>query len=92
MRFSVSPDPPAMAFSEDLIRAYPDAKVVLVERDVEVWYESMMVTVVKQLVCEKERKEKTVCVILREEGDTLRKTRSSSACVFSEPCDILAPH
>ncbi len=31
---------PAIAFSEDLLRCYPDAKVVLVERDIDRWYES----------------------------------------------------
>ena len=29
---------PALAFSEDLIAAYPDAKVVLMERDIESWF------------------------------------------------------
>ena len=33
-------DLPAVAFPDDLIEAYPDAKVVLVERDVEEWYQS----------------------------------------------------
>ena len=33
-------DLPAIAFSDDLIEAYPDAKVVLVERDIEKWYQS----------------------------------------------------
>ena len=31
---------PSICFAQELIAAYPDAKVVLVERDVETWYES----------------------------------------------------
>ena len=33
-------DSPCICFAEDLINAYPDAKVVLVERDVDAWYQS----------------------------------------------------
>lgn len=33
-------DMPAVSFAEEFIAAYPDAKVVLVERDVESWYKS----------------------------------------------------
>ena len=33
-------DSPCICFAEDLINAYPDAKVVLVEREVETWYQS----------------------------------------------------
>lgn len=33
-------DMPAVSFSEELIIAYPDAKVILVERDIETWYKS----------------------------------------------------
>lgn len=33
-------DMPAVSFSEELITAYPEAKVVLVQRDVEAWYRS----------------------------------------------------
>lgn len=33
-------DSPAICFAEELIKAYPEAKVVLVERDVEKWYRS----------------------------------------------------
>ncbi|KAK5708671.1 hypothetical protein LTR17_020503 [Elasticomyces elasticus] len=33
-------DIPAASFGTDLIAAYPDAKVVLVERDIEAWYKS----------------------------------------------------
>jgi hypothetical protein len=34
-------DQPAILFAEELLAAYPDAKVVLVERDVEAWYRSI---------------------------------------------------
>lgn len=37
---AVSADPPAVAFAEDLIAAYPDALVILVEREIESWYRS----------------------------------------------------
>lgn len=37
---AVSADPPAVAFAEDLIAAYPEAKVILVEREIESWYRS----------------------------------------------------
>lgn len=33
-------DVPALAFWEDLVAAYPEAKVVLMERDIERWYKS----------------------------------------------------
>ena len=33
-------DLPAIAFPEDLLQCYPDAKVVLVDRDIEKWYQS----------------------------------------------------
>ena len=33
-------DSPCICFAEDLINAYPNAKVVLVEREVEAWYQS----------------------------------------------------
>lgn len=45
---AVSSDTPAIAFAEDLIAAYPEAKVVLVERDIETWYNSYMNTIVEQ--------------------------------------------
>lgn len=35
-------DSPANLFGEELVQLYPEAKVVLVERDVESWYESWM--------------------------------------------------
>ncbi|MCJ1279138.1 hypothetical protein MMC21_006962 [Puttea exsequens] len=37
---AVSADPPAVAFAEDLIAAYPSAKVILVERELESWFTS----------------------------------------------------
>lgn len=39
---AVSSDTPAIAFADDLVAAYPEAKVVLVERDVEAWHRSYM--------------------------------------------------
>ncbi|KAI0160512.1 efflux pump antibiotic resistance protein [Xylariaceae sp. FL1272] len=42
-------DVPAIAFSEDLIAAYPEAKVVLVERDIDKWYKSFDENVIKHL-------------------------------------------
>ncbi|PYI08309.1 hypothetical protein BO78DRAFT_395706 [Aspergillus sclerotiicarbonarius CBS 121057] len=44
---AVSSDTPVIAFADDLIEAYPDAKVVLVERDIDSWYESWMSSVIK---------------------------------------------
>lgn len=40
-------DVPALAFSEDLIFTYPEAKVVLMERDMDRWYASFDDAVVK---------------------------------------------
>jgi hypothetical protein len=40
---------PPVAFSEDLIAAYPEAKVILVERDINSWYESYVNTVVPNM-------------------------------------------
>ena len=42
-------DVPAICFSEDLIEAYPEAKVVLVERDIDKWYKSFDDTVIKYM-------------------------------------------
>ncbi|KAJ3541909.1 hypothetical protein NM208_g4375 [Fusarium decemcellulare] len=39
---AVSSDTPAIAFADDLIAAYPEAKVVLVERNIDSWYKSYM--------------------------------------------------
>ena len=44
---AISSDTPAIAFADDLIEAYPEAKVVLVERDIDSWYESWMKSVIK---------------------------------------------
>src|SRR5690349_13399140 len=38
--YEVTSDAPSIAFSEELIKAYPGAKVIIVERDVEAWYRS----------------------------------------------------
>ena len=38
--YSAVTDLPAIAFAEDLIKAYPEAKVILIERDIEKWYVS----------------------------------------------------
>ena len=38
--YSAVADLPAVAFPEDLLECYPDAKVVLVKRDIEKWYKS----------------------------------------------------
>ncbi|KAH7317146.1 P-loop containing nucleoside triphosphate hydrolase protein [Stachybotrys elegans] len=43
---AVSSDTPAIAFSEELIAAYPEAKVVLVERDIDSWYKSYMSAII----------------------------------------------
>ena len=40
-------DVPALAFWEDLLVAYPEAKVVLIERDIDRWYQSFDDAVVK---------------------------------------------
>ena len=37
---AVSADPPAIAFAQELVETYPEAKVILVERDIEAWYAS----------------------------------------------------
>jgi hypothetical protein len=42
---AVSADPPAFAFVEELVAAYPDAKVILYERDEDSWYDSFSKTV-----------------------------------------------
>jgi Sulfotransferase domain len=40
-------DLPPAAFAEELIAAYPEAKVVILNRDVDKWYESMQKTILK---------------------------------------------
>ena len=44
--WSATTDQPAAFVAEDLIAAYPEAKVVLVERDVDRWYKSFSETVI----------------------------------------------
>lgn len=39
-------DQPAAVMAEELVAAYPEAKVILVERDVDKWYESFSSTVI----------------------------------------------
>lgn len=42
-------DIPALAFWEDLILAYPEAKVVIMERDIEKWYTSFNEAVIRPM-------------------------------------------
>ena len=42
-------DVPALAFWDDLISAYPEAKVVIMERDIEKWYTSFDDAVIKPM-------------------------------------------
>ncbi|KEY73651.1 hypothetical protein S7711_07699 [Stachybotrys chartarum IBT 7711] len=46
---AISSDTPAIAFSEDLIAAYPEAKVVLVERNIDSWYQSYMTAIIENM-------------------------------------------
>ena len=43
-------DCPCVAFWEELMDAYPEAKVVLVERDVEAWYRSFEAVVINEVL------------------------------------------
>lgn len=45
--YSAVTDVPALAFWDDLISAYPEAKVVIMERDIEKWYTSFDDAVIK---------------------------------------------
>ena len=45
-KWSAVTDQPAMFMPKELIEAYPDAKVVLVERDVDRWFRSYAETVI----------------------------------------------
>ncbi|KXJ88721.1 hypothetical protein Micbo1qcDRAFT_166164 [Microdochium bolleyi] len=47
--YSAVADVPAICFAAELIAAYPDAKVVLVQRDTEAWFRSFDDNVVKHL-------------------------------------------
>ena len=42
----MSADPPAIAFAEELIDIYPEAKVILVERDIDSWSTSFNAAVI----------------------------------------------
>lgn len=42
-------DVPAIAFAEELVEAYPEAKVILVDRDIEKWYKSFDDTVIANM-------------------------------------------
>ncbi|KAK3676170.1 hypothetical protein LTR78_003920 [Recurvomyces mirabilis] len=44
--WSACVDQPAFVFAEELILAYPEAKIILVERDEEKWYKSFSETVI----------------------------------------------
>lgn len=47
--WSAVTDQPAAMFAEELITAYPDAKVVLIERDVEKWFNSFSNAIISGL-------------------------------------------
>jgi hypothetical protein len=40
-------DAPFITFAPELIEAYPDALVVLVERDIETWYKSFKAAIIE---------------------------------------------
>jgi hypothetical protein len=46
---AVSSDTPAICFAEELVAAYPEAKVVLVERNIDSWYESYMHSIITKI-------------------------------------------
>ncbi|OJJ43595.1 hypothetical protein ASPZODRAFT_73923 [Penicilliopsis zonata CBS 506.65] len=47
--YEIASDFPSIAFAEELIAAYPEAKVVIVERDVDAWYESFHDSFIKYM-------------------------------------------
>ncbi len=47
--YSAVADLPAIAFAEDLVECYPDAKVVLVRRDIERWYKSFNESIIMNI-------------------------------------------
>ncbi|KAL8668618.1 MAG: hypothetical protein Q9168_006759 [Polycauliona sp. 1 TL-2023] len=47
--FAAVTDVPATAFAEDLIAAYPDAKIILMERDIDNWFTSFDTAVIKPM-------------------------------------------
>lgn len=49
-RYDAVTDTPAVLFSEELLAAYPDAKVILTERDVDSWVRSMQASYYKVLM------------------------------------------
>ena len=44
---AISADPPAVAFAEELITTYPEAKVILVHRDIDAWYRSFNTAIIE---------------------------------------------
>lgn len=47
--YEIASDFPTIAFSEELIALYPEAKVIIVERDVDSWYKSFHDTIVVRI-------------------------------------------
>lgn len=47
--YEVASDVPIIGFSEELIKAYPEAKVIIVEREIESWYRSFNDTIIDGL-------------------------------------------
>jgi hypothetical protein len=47
--YEVASDIPVIVFAPELIAAYPDAKVILVEREIEAWYASFDKTLIHQI-------------------------------------------
>ena len=48
--YEIVSDFPSIAFSEELIAAYPEAKVILVERHVETWYKSFKAAIIDSML------------------------------------------
>ena len=46
---AVSSDSPAIAFAEDLIKAYPEAKVILYEREIDSWFRSYNKAIIESM-------------------------------------------
>jgi hypothetical protein len=44
--YEIASDFPSIAFAEELIELYPEAKVIIVERDVDAWYKSFYESIV----------------------------------------------
>lgn len=47
--YEVASDFPPIIFAPELIAAYPEAKVILVERDIDAWYKSFDKTLIQQI-------------------------------------------